>query len=91
MNGQPPMGVTRPRVSRRCAVPYKVAPHGSESDRVMNDETPPKRIDPGRGDGGVREGDIMVTAVGGLFAIGRLKADRESRSRSGPTRVVPRP
>ena len=29
------------------------------------------------------EGDIMVTAVGGQFAIGRLKADRETQEHVG--------
>jgi hypothetical protein len=30
-----------------------------------------------------REGDIIVTAVGGRYAIGRLKADREMQESLG--------
>ena len=44
-----------------------------------------KDIDPARywGDGGVHAGDIMVTAVGDLFVIGRLKADRSAQEPLG--------
>jgi hypothetical protein len=51
----------------------------------MSQSEPAKEIHVGRPtvDRNMLEGDIMVTAVGAHFAIGRLKADRETQEPLG--------
>ena len=51
----------------------------------MSPGKPAKEMDPGRppGDRMMLEGDIMVTAVGEHYAIGRLRTDRDTQEPLG--------
>jgi hypothetical protein len=50
---------------------------------MTNDDPKPRQAGKANGRAAPREGDIIITAVGGRYAIGRLKADRETQESLG--------